>query len=84
MAEAKTTEKKTLNADVAAKYDCVENFLYGQKLVFPFSAKHGVKNKPAHELTVAEVDKLMEFNAVKGVFTLKVKPAAAEGNTTKK
>lgn len=68
--------KQKLQPDVAAKYDVKENFLYGQKLVFP-SKDHGVANKPAHELTVQEVDALIAAGVAKGIFTLKeVKPAA--------
>lgn len=75
-----------LNADVAKKYDIVPNFLSGNKLLFPFQNKHGVKPKPAHLLTLAEVDALYAANAVKGVFTLKAAPAtpAAEAKSDKK
>ena len=75
-------KKFSLQPEVAAKYDCPENFLPGGKLVFPFPKKHNVANKPAHELTLAEVDKLVAANAVNGVFTLKTVAAPVAGSVT--
>ena len=80
MADVKTN---SLKAEVAAKYSCPANFLAGGKLVFPFPAKHGVSNKPAHELTLEEVDKLYAAGAVKGVFTL-LPTTSAPGSVTVK
>jgi len=63
--------KKNLQPEVAAKYTAVENFLYGQKLVFPHENKHGIGGKPLHELTLAEADTLVSLGCLKGVLTLK-------------
>lgn len=60
-----------LQPAVAAKYIAHPSFLDGRKLLFPHTNKHHVANKPAHELTVEEVDKLMEHKALEGVFSLK-------------
>ena len=63
--------KKNLQPEVAAKYTATENFLYGQKLVFPKQSVHGIGGKPLHELTLAEADTLHGLGCLKGVLTLK-------------
>ena len=60
-----------LKPEVAAKYNFPANNLKGQKLVFLKTNIHGVDNKPAHELTLEEVDKLYAAGCVTGLFTLK-------------
>ncbi len=65
-----------LSADVAAKYDVVENFLHNQKLVFPKQNVHGIGGKPLHKLTLAEVDTLVSMGCLKGVVSLKAKPVS--------
>jgi hypothetical protein len=63
--------KKNLQPEVAAKYTATENFLYGQKLVFPKQSVHSIGGKPLHELTLAEADTLVSLGCLKGVLTLK-------------
>lgn len=63
--------KRNLQPEVAAKYTAVDNFLYGQKLVFPKENQHGIGGKPLHELTLAEADTLHGLGCLKGVLSLK-------------
>ncbi len=72
MAESK---KQSLKPEVAAKYEATENFLFGQKLVFPHYKVHGIAGKPLHELSLEEADKLVGAKALNGVLKLKDAPA---------
>jgi hypothetical protein len=64
--------KRELQPEVAAKYNINDVYLNCNKLQFPHQKLHGIGAKPASQLTLAEVDKLVECGAVDGVFTLKV------------
>lgn len=63
--------KRSLNPEVAAKYTATENFLYGQKLVFPKENQHGIGGKPLHELTLNEANTLHALGCLNGVLSLK-------------
>lgn len=70
--------KRSLNPEVAAKYTATENFLFGQKLVFPKQTVHGIGGKPLHELTLAEADTLHGLGCLKGVLSLKAPVVPAQ------
>jgi hypothetical protein len=70
-------QKFQLQEGVTGKYLVNPSFLGGRKLIFPLQHIHKVAHKPAHELTLEEIDRLVAAGAVKGIFTLKAKTVAA-------